>query len=213
MDGPTNEPIADIVPMPDNALSELEMVTKNALAVGMLSTTDRRALGAMGYFAAETALLKPMIALGINNIHRNIHELIQSGVDPLKLWEDIMGKVLGTTGQPEQPTRPMQSADNLDDHFHATPEGYKVWLILPQTIKADDITILESSTTDLSVTLTRPPVFGEEDLAKGIDVSFPSDALVNGVVAKLNGNVLSLLVPRTCRAKHSVLAEPIATSP
>lgn len=208
MDKQTDEPIADLVPMPDNALSEFEMVTKNALAVGMLSVTDRRALGAMGYFAAETALFKPMVAIGINNVHRNIHEMIQSGVDPMDLWKIIITGVF--PAEQKQP-EPIKQTD-APGSFATIPDGYLVWLPLPETIKAEDIEILEPSMVSrlhdntLTVTMTRPPRPGEEDVAEGIDVDFPGDGRLNEVTSRLEGNMLRIFVPRPLRAKHAVEA-------
>lgn len=72
----------------------------------MLSTTDRRALGAMGYFAVETATLKPMVAAIINNVHRNVHEMIQSGMDPMVLWKTLMEATGNGHGHPAEPEEP-----------------------------------------------------------------------------------------------------------
>jgi hypothetical protein len=101
-DDPADDgPIPDVVDAPPMALNEFEFHTKNALAVGILATNDRRALGAMGYFAVEVASLRPMFAWGLNNLHRQFHGLARSGVRPQDVVEAIVA-ALASGGVPVQ---------------------------------------------------------------------------------------------------------------
>lgn len=56
----------------------------------------------------------------------------------------------------------------------------------------------------LTVTLTRFPRPGEEDVAEGIEVDFPGDGKLNEVTSRMEGNMLRIFVPRPAKIKHAV---------
>lgn len=224
-EGPRRDADGDVIPelvaMPPGGLSEFELHTKNALAVAMLSTSDRRALGAIGYFAIETAALRPLLAWAVAKGRKALENNPEKILEVLDAFKglaqssapsegDEADLVAVCTSCADERRRTQQSncqreVAKAHDSF-ATPDAYTAWLTLPATVAPGDLSVVVQSTVTgiVAVTLTRPPREGEEFLARGITLEFPLDARTTDLSAVLEGNLLTVRVPR-----RSNLAIPV----
>lgn len=224
--------IPDVVPDPPAVMEGAELHTKTALAVAIMSASDRTAVAALGWMVQATAAARPLAAQATNLLHslgrkvladpERFTELLNAlGIEGLEFHNDAGPRAVCNRCAPQRTTAPCdrgarpltpEEVASLRDaiggrrQFFATPEAYTAWLTVPVTVAPGDLSVVVQSAVPgiVAATLTRPPREGEEFLARGITVGFPIDARTADLTAVLEGNILTVKVPR-----RSNLAIPV----